>query len=283
VLAVIGAGTMGAAMVGTLRRAGQAVTVYNRTRSRAEATGATVADTARQAVSRAEIVLVSMSDDAAARSVYSGPDGVLAGLAPGCVVAETSTLAPATIRELAPRVAARGATLLDAPVSGSVPLVERGELTFMVGGDSGALGRIAPVLDILGKRTFHLGGTGAGATMKLAVNSALHGLNQALAEALVLAEKAGVDRSAAYEVFASSAVAAPFVLYKRGAYENPGAESPTFTLDLVAKDLALIDDLAREVGAPMGQLAANRMIVAAALDAGLGKEDLSALAVLFRQ
>src|SRR5262249_1868746 len=163
----------------------------------------------------------------------------------------------------------RGATLLDAPVSGSVPLVERGELTFMVGGDAQALGRVAAVLEILGKRVFHLGGTGAGATMKLAVNSALHGLNQALAEALVLAENAGVDRSAAYDVSASSALAAPFVLYKRAAYENPGTESATFTLDLVAKDLALIDDLAREVGAPMGQLAANRMIVAAALDAGL--------------
>jgi 3-hydroxyisobutyrate dehydrogenase/2-hydroxy-3-oxopropionate reductase len=153
----------------------------------------------------------------------------------------------------------------------------------MIGGDAMVLGVATPVLDILGKRVFHLGGHGAGATMKLAVNSALHGLNQALAEALVLAEKAGLDRSAAYEVFASSALAAPFVLYKRAAYEHPGEQPPAFTLGLVAKDLALIDTLAREVSAPMGQLAANRMIVAAALDAGLGEQDMSALAVLLRE
>jgi 3-hydroxyisobutyrate dehydrogenase-like beta-hydroxyacid dehydrogenase len=214
--------------------------------------------------------------------VYSGSAGLTAGLTEGTVVLETSTLAPGTVRELAAPVEERGAALLDAPVSGSVPLVERGELTFMIGGDEQACDRVRPVLDILGKRVFHMGGPGSGATMKLAVNSALHGLNQALAEALVLAEKAGIDRSAAYEVFASSALAAPFVQYKRAAYERPEAAPAAFTLELVAKDLALVADLAAEVGVPMEQLAANRRVAAAALEAGLGDADMSALAVLLR-
>jgi 3-hydroxyisobutyrate dehydrogenase-like beta-hydroxyacid dehydrogenase len=285
-VAVIGAGTMGAAMVGTLCRAGRQVLLYNRTRERAERvaadSGARVADTARAAAD-ADLVVVSLADDDAARSVYSGPDGLVAGLRPDCVVLETSTLAPGTVRELARPCADRGAVLLDAPVSGSVALVERGELTFMVGGDAAALDRAAPVLDILGARTFHLGGQGSGAIMKLAVNSALHGLNQALAEALVLAEKAGLDRSAAYEVFAASALGAPFVQYKRAAYESPDEVPAAFTLDLVAKDLTLVAGLAEEVGATMEQLAANRRVVTAALAVGLGSADMSALATHLRK
>jgi 3-hydroxyisobutyrate dehydrogenase-like beta-hydroxyacid dehydrogenase len=273
-------------MVGTLRRAGEPVTVYNRTHSRAvevaSAAGAEVARTAREAGAGADVVLVSLADDDAARSVYNGPNGLVAGLRGNTVVLETSTLSPATVRKLAPAVEGRGAALLDAPVSGSVPLVERGELTFMVGGEAGALDRVRPVLEILGKRVFHLGGHGAGTTMKLAVNSALHGLNQAIAEALVLAEKAGIERSAAYEVFASSALAAPFVLYKRAAYERPGEQPPAFTLDLVAKDLALVASLAAEADMPMPQLTVNRNLVQTALDAGLGEADMSALAVLLR-
>jgi 3-hydroxyisobutyrate dehydrogenase-like beta-hydroxyacid dehydrogenase len=285
-VAVIGAGNMGAAMVGTLRRAGRQVVLYNRTRATAEKvaaeTGADVADGAREAASGADTVVVSLADDPAARTVYSGSEGLAAGLRAGAVVLETSTLAPSTVRELAPLVEQRSAALLDAPVSGSVPLVERGELTFMVGGDPDAVERARPVLDILGARAFHLGGHGAGSTMKLAVNSALHGLNQALAEALVLAEKAGIARTAAYEVFAASALGAPFVHYKRDAYERPDDAPPAFTLDLVAKDLALIAELAAEVGARVEQLGANRRVVEAALDAGFGDRDMSALAVLLR-
>ncbi|HEU5472275.1 MAG TPA: NAD(P)-dependent oxidoreductase [Actinophytocola sp.] len=286
-VAVVGAGTMGAAMAATLRRAGRDVVLYNRTRDRAERvaaeSGASVTGTARAAAGGAQVVIVSLADDAAVRSVYRGPDGLMAGLRPGAIVLETSTIAPGTVRELAPAVAERGAVLLDAPVSGSVALVERGELTFMVGGAPEAIERARPVLDILGRRTFQLGGPGSGATMKLVVNSALHGLNQALAEALVLAEKAGLDRSAAYEVFAASALGAPFVQYKRAAYEHPESAPAAFTLELVAKDLALVAGLAEEVGAVMEQLAANRRVVAAAVDAGLGAADMSALATHLRE
>lgn len=283
IVAVVGTGRMGSAMVGRLRSAGHRVVAYNRTRQRAEATGAEVADTPRAAASGAELVVVSLADDAAVEAAYGGDDGLLAGLAEGAVVVETSTVAPETVRGLAPAVRERCAALLDAPVSGSVPVVERGELTFLVGGDEGALERARPVFEALGKRVFHLGEIGAGAVMKLATNSIVHALNQALAEALVLAERAGVDRSAAYEVFASSAVAAPYVLYKREAFEHPEAAPVAFRLELVAKDLALIEALARSTGARMEQSATNRRMVAEAVAAGLGEHDLSAIAELLRR
>jgi 3-hydroxyisobutyrate dehydrogenase-like beta-hydroxyacid dehydrogenase len=285
-VAVLGAGRMGGAMVGRLRGAGHPVTLWNRTPARAEAvasgTGAAVAATAREAAAAADIVLVSLADDAAVESAYAGPDGLIAGLSPGSVVVETSTVAPDTVRGLAGPVAARGAVLLDAPVSGSVPVVVRGELTFMVGGDPAALDRVRPVLDELSKQVFRLGDVGAGATMKLAVNSVVHALNQALSEALVLAERAGIDRAAAYEVFAASAVAAPYVLYKRAAFERPDETPVAFMLDLVVKDLELIGALAEQVDAPMPQRAANHRAARAAVEAGYGERDISSIAAHLR-
>jgi 3-hydroxyisobutyrate dehydrogenase/2-hydroxy-3-oxopropionate reductase len=286
-IAVIGTGRMGGAMVGRLRQAGHHVLAFNRTRPRAaavaEATGAELAGTAADAVTAADVVLVSLADDAALRDAYGADDGIVAGVQPGTVVLETSTVHPNTIRELAPLIEARGGVLLDAPVSGSVPVVERGELTFMVGGDAEALERVRPVLDALAAKVFHLGPLGSGAIVKLAVNDVVHGLNQAISEALVLAERAGVARSKVYDVFAASAIAAPFVQYKRAAFEDPESVPVAFALDLVAKDLELIDALASSVDARMPQLATNRRVVAEALAAGLGDRDLSALAELLRQ
>jgi 3-hydroxyisobutyrate dehydrogenase-like beta-hydroxyacid dehydrogenase len=285
-VAVVGTGRMGGTMVATLRRAGAEVACYNRTRAKAEEvarrSGAAPAGSAREAVAGAGVVISSLADDAAVEAAYAGPDGLAAGLAPGAVVCESSTVHPRTIAAVAPLVAERGAALLDTPVSGSVQLAERGELTVMAGGDAAALERARPVLDLLAARVFHVGGLGAGATMKLAVNTIVHGLNLALSEALVLAEKAGVAREAAYELFANSAVAAPFVLYKRPAYEHPEETPVAFSLDLVAKDLDLALDLAAQAGATMEQAATNRRVVGAAVAAGLGDRDLSALATYLR-
>jgi 3-hydroxyisobutyrate dehydrogenase-like beta-hydroxyacid dehydrogenase len=285
-VAVVGAGRMGAAMAGTLRRAGVEVVVFNRTRSRAEAvaeaTGAAVAATAREAAAGAQVVLSSLADDAAVGAAYTGTAGVLAGLQPGTVVCESSTIDPGTVQRLRPLVEDRGAFLLDTPVSGSVSTVEAGQLTIMAGGDPAVLDRVRPVLDPLAKQVFHVGELGSGAVMKLTVNSVLHGLNLALAEGLVLAERAGVERSTAYEVFAASAVAAPFVHYKREAFEHPGRPPVAFSLDLVAKDLDLVLTLAARAGAPMDQAATNRRVVQAAVAAGLGGNDLSELATYLR-
>ncbi|WP_147375520.1 NAD(P)-dependent oxidoreductase, partial [Jiangella rhizosphaerae] len=232
----------------------------------------------REAAAAGPVVLVSLADDAACRAAYEGADGVAAGAAPGTVVADTSTVAPQTSVELAELVAARGGAMLDTPVSGSVPVVERGELTVMVGGADDDLARARPVLDVLARQIFHVGGHGAGSTMKLAVNALVHALNQALSEALVLAERSGVSRETAYEVFAGSVAAGPFVQYKRAAFERPDDAPAAFRLELVGKDLDLILDLAARVGAPMPQAVTNRRAVADAVAAGLGDEDMSVIA-----
>lgn len=285
-IAVIGTGRMGAAMVGRLVTAGFDVTVFNRTRAKAETVarrfGASMRATARDAAASAQVVLVSLADDAAVRDAYGGPDGLVAGLQEGSVVADTSTVAPATVRSLEPAVTARGAALLDTPVSGSVASVEQGSLTVMVGGEPASLDRIRPVLEPLASRVVHLGRLGNGATMKLAVNSALHALNIALCEALVLAERAGIEPAAAYDVFASSAVGAPFVRYKRAAFLTPQDAPVAFSLDLAAKDLELAAALAGAVNAVLPQLVTNRQVVAQAVGAGLGEADLTAVAQFLR-
>jgi 3-hydroxyisobutyrate dehydrogenase/2-hydroxy-3-oxopropionate reductase len=285
-VAVVGTGRMGGAMAGRLAAAGHDVTLANRTRATAEALaeriGARVAGTPREAVAGADVVVVSLADDDAVRASYGGVNGIVSGLREGQVVADTSTVDPDTVRAMARDVSGAGATLVDTPVSGSVSTVEAGTLLVMAGGDEAALERARPALEAFASRVVHLGPLGAGATMKLAVNAMVHALNCALSEALVLAEKAGIDRATAYEVIGASAVAAPFVAYKREAFLHPDEAPVAFALDLVAKDLALAGALADRVGAPMSQLVANRALVERAVDSGLGEADLSALAVLLR-
>jgi 3-hydroxyisobutyrate dehydrogenase-like beta-hydroxyacid dehydrogenase len=282
-VALLGTGRMGGAMVGTLRRAGFDVVAWNRDRGKCHAvahtSGAEVAEGAAEAASAADVAITSLADDAAVEAVYAD---AVEGFHAGQVVLEMSTIAPETVRKVARSVQGRGATMLDAPVSGSVPVVERGELLIMVGGDPDALERARPVLEALSSTIIHVGELGTGATMKLAVNALVHGLAVALSESLVLAERAGVERTTAYEVFASGAAAAPFVLYKRAAFERPDETPVAFSLDLVGKDLDLILALAERVGAPMPQADTNREEVGAALAAGMGESDMSALAGYLR-
>lgn len=285
-VAVIGTGRMGAAMAQRIAAARFDLVLWNRDGSKAEhvaaSTGATVAASASDASARADVVLTSLADDAAVRGVYLGPGGVCEGVG-DAVVVDTSTIDPDTTREVGAAVDQAGSGFLDAPVSGSVATVEAGTLTVMVGGDSSLLDRARPVLDTMAQRVIHVGGRGSGSAAKLAVNALVHGLNLALSEALVLAEKAGVDRETAYEIFVSGAGGAPFVQYKRDAYERPETASVAFSLNLVAKDLELITDLARRVGAPMRQAETGLDVVSRAIAAGMGDADLSALAVFLRE
>lgn len=285
-LAIVGLGRMGAAMARRFHDAGHRIVVWNRDRAKAAAlagaTGAAVAASPAAAAGQAEVVVSSLADDQALRAVYLGTEGVAAGIRPGSVAVDTSTVDPATVLEVGAAVDAAGAGFLDCPVSGSVTTVEAGALTVMAGGDPALIARVEPLLSAISKRVVHVGPRGAGAACKLAVNGLVHGLNVALAEALVLAEKAGVDRRVAYEVFATGAGGAPFVQYKRQAFEHPETAAVAFSLDLVAKDLELITGLAARVGARMDQAATGLEIVRRALAAGMGDRDLSALAVLLR-
>jgi 3-hydroxyisobutyrate dehydrogenase-like beta-hydroxyacid dehydrogenase len=285
-VAVVGTGRMGAAMARRVAVAGFDLTVFNRTASRAQSvakdTRGAAVGSAREAAAAADVVVVSLADDAALEATYRGEDGLVAGLRPDAVVCDTSTVDPQTVRRLAPLVSDRGATLLDCPVSGSVSVVEAGALAVMVGGEESALVRARPVLDAFASRVFPMGPIGAGAAMKLVVNSLVHSLNVALSEALVLGERAGLDREAVYDVFEAGAAGAPFVKYKREAFLHPEGAEVAFTLGLVAKDQELIHALAQQVGARMDQADSSRSLVAEAVLGGLGERDLSAVAEFLR-
>lgn len=285
-VALLGVGRMGAAMAGSLARAGLRVVLWNRTRERAEVVaaelGARVAATPAEAAATTDVALTMLADDGAVAAVFAGPDGLLAGARPGAVLVDMSTVLPATIRSLAGPAAAADVRLLDAPVSGSTASAAAGQLTLMVGGEAADLERARPALAPLARTIVHVGPLGAGAAMKLAVNTVIFGLNGALAEALVLAETAGIDRTVAYDVIAASAVGAPFVGYKRAAFLDPDGTPVAFALDLAEKDLRLITGFADALGVPVPQARTNLALIRSASAGGRGGRDFSSVADTLR-
>lgn len=286
-VSVVGMGRMGAAMARRLSQTGHEVTVYNRSTDRAVEIageiGGAHAVTPAAAAGVSPVVLTCLADDDAVRSVYLGEDGIVDGVTPDTTVVDMSTIDPATIAEIREPIRDAGADLVDAPVSGSVALVEAGTLTVMAGGETASLEKALPVLNDLAKAVFHMGPSGSGSTMKLAVNALVHSINAAVSEALVVAEKAGVDRALAYDVFAASAGGSPFVAYKKAAFLDPDTTPVAFSLDLVAKDLTLIRGLAQRVGAPTPLADTEADVVAAALAAGMGGRDMSVIAEHLRR
>lgn len=286
-VAMIGLGRMGAAMARRFHDAGHDLIVWNRDRTKAEGMaadiGATIADNPADAARQAEFVVSSLADDAALRAVYLDVEGVARGIDGNTIAIDTSTVDPSTIIEIGEAIGSAGGRFIDCPVSGSVSTVESGALTIMAGGVPDLVTEVEPILSAIAQKVVRVGDLGAGAACKLAVNGLLHSLNVALSEALVLAEKAGVEREAAYEVFASGAAGAPYVHYKREAFEHPERAKVAFTLDLVGKDLDLITALADRVGAPLEQAKVTEEIVRRAIEAGLGDSDLSAVAVHLRE
>jgi 3-hydroxyisobutyrate dehydrogenase-like beta-hydroxyacid dehydrogenase len=285
-VAFLGLGRMGTPMAGHLAAAGHPLTVWNRSPAPAEAFaaehGVRSAPTPAAAVAGADVVITMLADDRALLDTYRREDGVLAGLEPGALAVDMSTVSPGTVRQVHDWVRDRGASFVDAPVSGSVATAQAAGLTIMAAGTEADVGRAREVLDVLGARVLHLGPNGSGAAMKLSVNAIVHSLNQAVSEALVLAERAGIPREQAYEVFATGAVGAPFVHYKRASYERPGEVPVAFALELAAKDLRLALELAGRVGAPLPQTTTNLAVLDAAVAAGLGRDDESAVAVHLR-
>lgn len=289
-VAFVGLGNMGRPMAANLAVNGHTVYLWNRTRSRCEQLASdlppsakvVVCDSPAEAAERADVIVSMLADEQAVFDVYENENGLISGMRRGAVAVEMSTIGPDVVARLSDLLDKVEAQVVDAPVSGSIALAEAGELTIMAGGDADAVRRVGPVLHCLGGRVLHMGPAGTGAAMKLAVNTVILGLNEAVSEGLVLAEAAGIDRLAAYHVFTASAVAAPFVHYRRKAFEEPDAVPTAFAVTLGEKDLALILDLAEQVGVRLPQAEANRKVLQDAAEAGWADHDVSAAARYLR-
>ena len=273
----IGMGAMGSRMAQRLLAAGYPLTVYNRTPEKAQplvAQGARVAASPQTLAASSDIILLSLADDAAVESVFLGRDGIIAAARPGTICVDTSTIAPATSRTIAEAARWNDVAVLDAPVSGSVAQVEAGTLMIFVGGEAATYQRCQPILGQLGT-AFHMGPSGAGTTMKLVANALLGTGMQALAEAIVLGEKAGLDRDRFLDVLGQTAVIAPS---HKGKLENARHEDYpiAFALRLMYKDFGLILRTAGELAVPMPVTAAARQICAAEYAHGR-EEDYSAV------
>ena len=283
----VGLGRMGWPMAANVARVYLPLRVYNRTRERAESFAASaprviVCGSPAEVAAASDVVITMLADGAAVDEVYLGEQGLLVGARPGTVLVDMSTIGPDHVTVLADKVGGVGLALVDAPVSGSVATAEAAALLVMAGGEASAVDRARPVLDAIGATVLHVGPSGAGATMKLVVNTIVYGLNQSVSEALVFAERAGLDRLLTYDVFAHSAIAAPFVRYRREAFERPGEVPAAFRVELASKDLRLILDLAQRVGAELRQAETNLAVLEEAEGAGLQDEDVSAVARYLR-
>lgn len=280
-----GLGHMGLPMATRLAAHGFPLTVWNRTASRTAALadrGVPVAGSPRKLAAASDVVITMLADSAAVRTAWCGPDGLLSGCRAGSVAVDMSTIGPNAAREIAAEAGRHGVDFLDAPVSGSTALAGQGTLTTMVGGSAAAFERVRPVLAVVTARQLYLGPPGAGAAMKLAVNIMIAATNQAVAEALALASQAGISADSAYDTLTASAVASPFLGYKREAYLAAGGVPVSFTTALMAKDLDLALGIAADAGLPLPVTTAARRFLDQACAEGFADADFACVAALVR-
>jgi 3-hydroxyisobutyrate dehydrogenase-like beta-hydroxyacid dehydrogenase len=278
----IGMGHMGSHMAPRLIQAGYQMTVYDRTKEKAQAiAGASVAETPKEAASRSEVLISIVTDDAALDEVMFGPDGVLAGAIAGSIIIDMSTVSPRASRHLFQEARAKDVAMIDAAVSGSVPQVEQGSLLIFVGGEQETYQQCKPILEILGQSSFYMGSSGMGTTMKMVVNTLLGLGMQALAEAIALGEKAGLEEAVLLDVLGQTAV---LTTGQKSKLDNVRREEyPTqFALSLQHKDLRLIINEADEVSVPMPATAVALQMYTAALAKGVDA-DFSILIEFMKQ
>jgi 3-hydroxyisobutyrate dehydrogenase-like beta-hydroxyacid dehydrogenase len=232
-------------------------------------------DTPREVAEAADIVFTSVPDDGVLELVASGPDGILAGLAAEKVWVDMSTVSPAASRELSERVRALGATMLDAPVSGSVPQVQAGTLMIMVGGDEQAYARVEPILRELGTPR-HIGQNGQGLVLKLAINISLAVQMLAFSEGLLMAERAGIDPKLAVDVMTESPIGSP-MLKARAPLVLDLPDEAWFDVRLMQKDLVLALDTARQLHVPLPSASVADELLTIARALGYERRDLASL------
>jgi 3-hydroxyisobutyrate dehydrogenase-like beta-hydroxyacid dehydrogenase len=283
----IGLGAMGALIVPRLMAAGHGVAGWNRSREKAKPlidAGMGWADTPRAVAERSQIVFSIVTDGAAVRAIALGDDGVLAGLAPGCIYADMSTIAPDVSRSIAAEFATAGRHMLDAPISGSPVTVKAGNASVMVGGDPEAFERARPVMLAIGPKVTHIGANGLACQMKIAVNLLLMVEVICFGEAVALAEKGGVDREVAVDAILKSVAASPVLGY-RGPFilEGRMPDVPLADVTLQQKDMLLALDLGRRLGSPMPLAAAANEMMNACRGLGIDHKDFVAAHEVYRR
>ena len=276
-LGFAGLGVMGGRIAKRLIDAGHEVTGWNRTREKARwllDLGMGWAETPREVAEASELTFTMLTDTTALHAITQGANGILAGLGPGKVYVDMSTVSPHASREVAAEVAARGAAMLDAPVSGSVVTLEEGRLSIMVGGDPDTVERARPILLDIGPKVIHVGGSGQAVLMKVATNLSLAVQMLAFSEGVLLAEKAGIARATAVEVLLNSVIASPMVKY-RGPFVLSMPEEAWFDVNMMQKDLLLALEMGRELDVPLPTTAVTNEMLTAARAIGLQAEDFA--------
>jgi 3-hydroxyisobutyrate dehydrogenase-like beta-hydroxyacid dehydrogenase len=280
-LGFVGLGLMGSRIVKRLLEAGHQVSGYNRTRAKAESliqTGMQWKDTPREVAQAADTTFSMVMDTAALSSVADGPDGILAGLSAGKIYVDMSTVSPQIIRDLATRVVATGAQMLEAPVSGSVPAVESGTLIIYVGGSADALEKVRPLFEQLSQKIIHVGENGQAVSMKIAINLNLPAQLIPLFEAVLLAERSGIPRAAALDGLLNSVAASTAMKY-RAPFILKMPEEVWFSAAMMQKDIRLALELGEELGVSLRSAELVNEMLTKAVESGWGDEDF---AVLFK-
>jgi len=283
-VALLGIGTMGRGMAANLLKAGFPLAVYNRTREKAEplaAQGATIADTSAEAAKGADVVISMLADDSASRAAWLGENGALDAMSKGSTVIECSTLTPGWIAELDQQTKSRGIGLVEAPVTGSRPQAEAGQLTFLCGANDATLDTVRPVLTVMSKAILHLGPVGSGGQLKL-INNFLCGVQVAsFAEAVAWVERTQLDRTQALG-FLKTGAAGSGVLNAMTDRMTARAYEVNFLLRLLNKDLRYAQTAAAEHGVTLTTAAVTEQLFDKAEQQGLGEKDMSAVIEVLR-
>ena len=276
-LGFVGLGVMGSQMVNRLLAKGHTVTGYNRTRAKAEwliDKGMKWADSPRAVAEASDITFAMVTNAAAIAAVTDGLDGIIAGLGAGKYFIDMSTVSPEVSRATAAKVRAKGADMVDAPVSGSVITLQEGKLSVMVGGRKETFERVKPLLLDIGPKVTHVGANGLALAMKIAVNLSLAVQMMAFSEGVLLAEKSGIRREVAVDVLTHSAVASPMIQY-RGPFILQQPEEAWFDCNMMQKDMLLAMELGRQLNVPVPTTAVSNEFLTAARGMGWEKKDFA--------
>lgn len=274
-LGFVGLGAMGGRITKRLLDAGHTVIGYNRTSSKAQwllDAGLRLGDSPRAVAEAADVVFSMVTNTAALEAVVEGPDGILAGLGPGKIYVDMSTVSPAKSRAVSEQVAQRGARMLDTPVSGSVVTLEQGKLSMMVGGDRATFEQIESILHDIAPTVNYVGDNGQAVLMKIAVNLNLQVQLMGFCEGLFLAEKGGIARETAIKVLLDSVIASPSLKYRMPFILNEPDEV-WFDVNMMQKDMNLALEMGRQLDVPLPTVALSNEFLTSARAMGLAQHD----------